>query len=274
MNSYGRWILMASICCGVQLASTACLSEVRISRLSYGQYEYVSVFFSGSITTKDYEKVFRDARTERRRPSYGSDEAAPLNWRIVNSTGGDVEAAMKIGRLIRSRGGPITVMEQCLSACVLLVAAGEERRLVGRVGIHRPYGPTDTESSTQGQTKKYRELGRRVKAFLEEMNVSPALYDDMLQTPPESMKILTLGQLYSYGLVPIDPAFDEARKVDFARSWGVSREKIGRVLARASDECDHLAPKVDGSVFSEEDLKPIRECKSRVFAAEGLVAPK
>jgi hypothetical protein len=63
----------------------------------------------------------------------------------LNSPGGDVIAAMQIGEIIRKDWLWTSVSDEpqaegCLSACVLIFAAGANRILGGdsRVGIHRP----------------------------------------------------------------------------------------------------------------------------------------
>jgi hypothetical protein len=57
-----------------------------------------------------------------------------------DSRGGSVSAAMAIGDAVRKTDLTVIVGpdDECSSACVLILAAGVQRRVVGRIGIHRP----------------------------------------------------------------------------------------------------------------------------------------
>lgn len=56
---------------------------------------------------------------------------------LLNSSGGDGEAAMKIGKLLRSKKAQVFVIGQCESACVFVMAGGVVRAAnSGTVGIH------------------------------------------------------------------------------------------------------------------------------------------
>ena len=66
-------------------------------------------------------------------------------WLVhVDSPGGNVQAAFDIGRLLRSVDAPVEIgaNQQCVSACVLILAGATHRNIIGRVGIHRPYFDT------------------------------------------------------------------------------------------------------------------------------------
>jgi hypothetical protein len=59
----------------------------------------------------------------------------------INSQGGDVNAAIAIGRMFRKERAHLQVNENsvCISACVLILAGAVERPVSGAIGIHRPY---------------------------------------------------------------------------------------------------------------------------------------
>jgi hypothetical protein len=59
----------------------------------------------------------------------------------LDSTGGDVDAALQIGRIIRKNEGIINVREhyKCYSSCALIYIAGVQRSNFGVIGLHRPY---------------------------------------------------------------------------------------------------------------------------------------
>ena len=63
-------------------------------------------------------------------------------WPVeLDSPGGDVEAAMEIGRIFRKERVWVLLPTSavCFSACVLVLAGSVNRLIFGKVGIHRPY---------------------------------------------------------------------------------------------------------------------------------------
>ncbi len=131
----------------------------------------------------------------------------------LDSEGGDMYAAMKIGRMFRKARIKATVNQygKCLSSCVLLLAGSVSRYISGSVGIHRPFS-TDTEAATfeKIQTKTSR-LGAEVSSYLSKMNIPTSLYDNMRSTPSDDIRILTHDELETFGLNQDDPVFAELR---------------------------------------------------------------
>jgi hypothetical protein len=121
----------------------------------------------------------------------------------INSQGGDVNAAIAIGRMFRKERAHLQVNENsvCISACVLILAGAVERPVSGAIGIHRPYlRTTPQQPLTANQVKDaYRTMLQDIRLYLREMNVSERLADDMLATEPERVHILTKAELKSYG---------------------------------------------------------------------------
>ena len=64
-----------------------------------------------------------------------------LGTLIIDSPGGNVVAAMNIGRMLRNARMPISIPKgkECVSACIMVLAAAVERNYGGKIGIHRPY---------------------------------------------------------------------------------------------------------------------------------------
>jgi hypothetical protein len=101
--------------------------------LEYDNSCTFEVRISGEITTKTTVS-FEKALTHWDQRHY--------LFVILNSPGGDIAAAMKIGRLIRKSPGRTMVegTATCASACVLLFGAGISRIVFdgGKIGVHRP----------------------------------------------------------------------------------------------------------------------------------------
>jgi hypothetical protein len=90
----------------------------------------------------------------------------------INSRGGDVSAAMMIGRIFRQESAFLQVDGVCISACVLVLAGAVDRFVKNSfmIGIHRPYLAQTSYTDEQAQK----------------------LYDDMLKESFEASLIATL----------------------------------------------------------------------------------
>jgi hypothetical protein len=142
-------------------------------------------------------------------------------WVEVESTGGDLEESLNLGRYLRSADALITTKQSCTSACVFLLAGAVERTdlaaAVGKIGIHRPYF-ADARGKSQASLDSYfTDLHSELNAYLAEMHVPTLLADMMLATPPEEIRMLTADEL---GIMfpARDPSWDEitvARRAGF-----------------------------------------------------------
>ena len=92
----------------------------------------------------------------------------------LNTGGGDVQAAMAIGRELRNAERAVIVLPgaTCASACVFVLAGAPTRVIFGIVAIHRPFIPDDNSADPAEQKLRYKILGSSVRAYLSEMNRS------------------------------------------------------------------------------------------------------
>lgn len=188
-----------------------------------------------TITPDDYANVVKMASLLQ--PRFHD------KWKVLaklDSTGGNVSAALKIGRFLRSKGAMAFIDEGavCLSSCVYILAGAAYRAVSGQVGIHRPYEPNDQEISAAAQKDKYKKIEKDIVAYLQEMNIPKRLYDDSLFISPDRIKMLTANELQGYGLNVNDPYADEARTVTEAKKLGISRKEYAARKARSQKECD------------------------------------
>jgi hypothetical protein len=162
--------------------------------LGFAPLKCVRDLLRGPIVEGDYEKVARAIR-----------ESWPnLTMIDLDSPGGSVREALKIGRMLRkylittnvSRlesaelpppppgFGPVTPIqrEACASACALIWFGGVERS--GMVGLHRPRitDPDFASASPEEATKRYRLLLSAIEAYLTEMETPRPIIDQMLAT--------------------------------------------------------------------------------------------
>jgi hypothetical protein len=160
----------------------------------------------------------------------------------LTSTGGDVDEAMKIGRVIRTRElfTEVGVDDQCLSSCVLILGAGVVRSVFeARIGIHRPYFVALDKGLSTAEIRDLRkQMISRMKVYADEMDLSERLIDEMMSIPPEQIKILSFAQLAEYRLSGVDASFDEKRTNNFAQEIGITSSELRKRTSEADKRCD------------------------------------
>jgi hypothetical protein len=171
---------------------------------------YVGIL-TGPIVRGDYEKVLRLYRANH----------PFLNTFLLVSPGGDVDAALKIGRLFRRYlitasapltpppggapqlpwlvGGKLQDLCQgqdciCASACALIWFGAVGRS--GRVGLHRPHteDPTFRNLSPAEASVAYRQILDGVHRYLDEMEAPNPMIDAMIGTSSADMTWVDAGK--------------------------------------------------------------------------------
>jgi hypothetical protein len=186
---------------------------------------------SGVITKsdlKDLEQAIQIMRKTKSMPIFR-----------LNSEGGDVEVAIAIGRQLRRFQAYAFTFHQgrCYSACVFILAGAVKRGLSRSIGIHRPYSSSTEQRDYQTTQTAQRQLSKLAKDYLEEMNVSPALYDMMVTIPPEKLRILSESELRSFGFLELDPVQQEIEDAAVARKYGLSKIEFLRRKSDADAKC-------------------------------------
>jgi ATP-dependent protease ClpP protease subunit len=156
---------------------------------------------------------------------------------ILRSPGGDVEAAMALGRILRAQRVGAQVTGDCASACVFAIAGPLWRSYsTARIGLHRPY--FDSASSSPAEAgQRIKALNASLRAYLEEMNVSTALLDAMNAVPSDQIRWVTPAEVNSLGLLDVDPVYEEFTDGKQAAKMGISRtEYLGR-KAQFKEQC-------------------------------------
>lgn len=176
---------------------------------------------------------------------------------LLNSNGGDVDAAMAIGRLLRSRNAAasVGVYGSCASACVLVLAGAVKRDVYGPVIIHRPYRAAAVTYGPAAAQVRFNQRSEQMTTYLQEMNIPVSLYEAMLAVPSESGRRLTKAELNYYRLDSADLVYQEEQNASEAEMRGLSMtEYLQR--KRAVDECAH---QVTGKTLAEK-LPGIKKC--------------
>ena len=104
---------------------------------------------------------------------------------VLNSEGGYIGAAMEMGRVIVDFNLSTRVEKSCLSACVILLAAGHKRsvRQGALVGLHRPYW-------RQASLEKYYEDHKEEESWDNVFDFSEWLHDDALLSLAEYLEFM------------------------------------------------------------------------------------
>ncbi|MBV5329955.1 MAG: hypothetical protein JZU65_20410 [Chlorobium sp.] len=203
----------------------------------YKTFGGVAIDITGTIKPNDYKVVKNEINQYLKSRSKSSLE--PFITIFLDTNGGDVGTAINIGKYLRSINAWATVDDNanCLSSCVFILAGATTREIFGRVGIHRPYDPFTVDASYKSQRLKYKKYEKTVKGYLEEMNIQPKLYDDMIYISPQNIKYLSKYELSSYGLVAIDPYTEEANAAEEASRYGISRVEYAKRRAQIDSIC-------------------------------------
>lgn len=193
-----------------------------------------TIWLSGEIDSSTVNKV-KEHLDRRRAFLADKPERGPYEQDAVfiDSLGGNVAAAMAIGRMIRKERLALNISEghECVSACVMVLAGAVNRGRYGKVGIHRPFFalPIGSQPLTSDNVRSnYQKMLQELRAYLREMNVSERLADDMLAIDPADVRYLSINQLDDYGLRWTDPIEQETVEVQEAQALGLDRREYMR----------------------------------------------
>ena len=171
----------------------------------------------------------------------------------VNSPGGNVEAGISMGKMLRAYAVDIRVYprELCASACVLLLAGAVERLAFdgARIGIHRPRFDANkfAQMSRLEADRKYQQLAATVEAYLAEMGMPSALYSAMMRISSGKIIYLTEKQAEELSLVGEDSAYAEwararAQQIN-APSFLEGLDKYIECLNSGGSKCTNYIPR-------------------------------
>ncbi len=151
-------------------------------------------------------------------------DAKKISKRILDldSSGGQVEAAIVAGDSIGEAGWTIWVREGsiCHSACVFVLAAGDNRLISGKVGIHRMMRISSTATSRAELNKELHEVYDNVKDYLQRNGVAVGVADLMMTVPNRSVRLLTTEELKQYGLDGTNAVQDDLERIKQMRKCG------------------------------------------------------
>lgn len=198
---------------------------------SRGDNEYVNIRITGEIKQGD-DLVFAKLAN-----------GAKQVFLNLYSEGGDVDAAIGIGLVVRKHNGIVST-GKCYSSCVLIVAGGVMRDGFPGfddpvIGVHRIFFSKLQPGLTSSQIKTlYDAQLNRIQRYLAKMNVAPELLSFMQSIEPSDMHIMTHKELNRYGLGPTDVIYEERMIAEMAELLGISSIEYRRRVQRGRDECE------------------------------------
>lgn len=211
--------LLATIALALGLMSNHMANAAQFRYLGHDPKDVI-VELTGEIQPSDFGTLKQ--MIERRLSSN-----TRIRWVSLNSQGGDLATAMRIGRYIRQLEFDTQVHDdaRCLSSCVFILAAGLYKTVANSnvVGIHRPYRTTVGYVSRDEATKKYQELADTIFAYFDEMHLPRSLPEQMLRIPSGEMTMLKLEEVQRFGLVGKDPVAEEMDDAANAEKFGLTR---------------------------------------------------
>ena len=162
---------------------------------------------------------------------------AELSWRLavvaeqlgihkrildLDSSGGQVESAIVAGDGIGESNWTIWVREGsiCHSACVFVLAAGDNRLVSGKVGIHRMMRISSKATSRAELNRELHEVYDNVKDYLQRNGVAVGVADLMMTVPNRSLRLLSADELRQYGLDGTNAVQDDLERIKQMRACG------------------------------------------------------
>lgn len=187
-----RTVFKAMIMCVVALCASAAMAKVEVEAGQHKELGRVLVAkVSEDITPGDYEALLKGIKAN---PGQYTKKIV-----MLDSIGGSLAEALRIGRLLRETGFDAWVPSTgvCQGSCVYLLAAGRSKNVRGSVGIHRPYysGSDSVHSASAFGPSRATQA-----AYFKDMQIPLTLLEAISATEPRHMRVLTLSELARYRL--------------------------------------------------------------------------
>lgn len=140
----------------------------------------------------------------------------------IDSPGGQVEDGIRAGDAIGTSHWTIWVREGsvCHSACMFILAAGDNRVISGPVGIHRIIRMSSTATTRTQLNDELSAVHDNIKDYFARNGADVAVADMMMTVPSSALRLLTADELKQYGLSGSNPAQDDLERIRLLRKCG------------------------------------------------------
>lgn len=177
----------------------------------------------------------------------------------IDSSGGQVEDAIRAGDIMAEAGWTIWVRENavCHSACVLLLAGGDDRVISGAVGIHRIIRIQSEASSRAELSAELHEVHEAMKDYLQRNGAGVAVADFMMTVPNRSLRLLTPEELSEFGLTGRNAAQEDLDRIRLVRRCGLDfARRLDGFYRTYEQKCATLETGVDAINDCGRALRP------------------
>lgn len=181
----------------------------------------------------------------------------------IDSAGGQVEDGIRAGDAIGDAHWTIWVRDGsvCHSACVFILAAGDNRIVSGDVGIHRIIRLHSDATTRAELESELRVVHDDIKDYFARNGVDVAVADMMMTVPSSQLRLLTPDELREYGLSGSNPVQEDLERIRLARKCGESFVHRREAFLRAFDaKC----------AAGEGDVDAVGECGRKLRRSYGF----
>lgn len=176
----------------------------------------------------------------------------------LDSAGGQVEDAIRAGDAIGGSRWTLWVREgaSCHSACVLILAAGDNRLISGDVGIHRMIRMSSTATTRAELNEELRAVQKQLQDYLERNGAATAIADLMMTVPSRDLRMLASDELTRFGLAGANAVQEDLERIRLLRKCGEDfmRRKEG-FNRQFEDSCAVRENQVDAMNLCARNLR-------------------
>lgn len=227
------------------LITTSANAKVVIDRYSPTD-KFVSIKVVGEIQYGE-EYSLEDAIETVQREKFN----LKLNAVVLNTRGGNVDAALKMGRLIRKHGlnTYLAPNGECASACIFVLIGGITRIAFGKLSVHRS-GVDINSPTTLQKLKKHNDNNiKEVNDYVQEMGISPLLADAILMTPHWRTRSLTWRDRTRWGVHGMDTIHEEMWFREASRSAKLTVPVFRNAIFDHFNHCENEVKKFHSTFY-------------------------
>jgi hypothetical protein len=236
-----RLVILTLILALVPVAAISAELKVMLDHVDTGEkpfYKKCQINITGIFEKGDADQFERLLKLIKQRRQ-------TVEFANLNSDGGDVNEAMRIGRMIRQNVIRTQVFsgDFCRSACFFVWASGAERLTSdSSIGVHRPRFKKEYFKglSANEAEHKYLEMANLVRDYLEDMNIPNQVIENMFNQSSNNILYLNSSTL------------KKLRKIPFFDEWIIAN--CGAFTVEEEDKIYELWQKefYEGNLLKEE----------------------
>ncbi len=146
----------------------------------------------------------------------------PVRILDIKSSGGHVEEAIRAGDSMAEQRWAVWVRDDsyCHSSCVLILAGGDTRSIVGDVGIHRLFRDQSKATSRAELSAELKDVSGQVRDYLMRNGADVRIADLMMTVANRRLRLLSEAELREFGLSGSNAVQDDLDRIRVTRRCG------------------------------------------------------